>query len=187
MSHPALRHETLVARTDDYRIAAWTALAITIHVLESAVPMLVPGLKPGLANVIVVAVLVCYGWRSAAWVSLLRVLVGSLLIGTFLTPTFLLSLSGALASLAALYLAWRLGGWFPRWAPGPLGYSVLAAMAHMAGQFFVAYALLIPHPALLKLLPVLMTLALAFGIMSGLIAAAMVRSIHGRERTDQNT
>lgn len=187
MAHPVLRHETLTARTEDFRIAAWTALAISIHVLESAVPMLLPGMKPGLANVIVVAVLVCYGWRAAAWVSLLRVLVGSLLIGTFLTPTFLLSLSGALASIAALYLAWRLGRWVPGWAPGPLGYSVLAAMAHMAGQFFVAYALLIPHPALLKLLPVLMTLALAFGIMSGLIAAAMVRSIHGREHPDQIT
>ncbi len=37
---------------EDHRIAWLTALAITIHIMESALPAPVPGLKPGLANVI---------------------------------------------------------------------------------------------------------------------------------------
>lgn len=172
MTGPETR--SIHADRSDLRIAWWTALAITIHILESAVPMPIAGVKPGLANVIVVAVLVCYGWRSAAWVALLRVLVGSLLIGTFLTPTFLLSLSGALASVSVLLVAHAAGRVAPAWAVGPLGYSVLAALAHMGGQFFVAYLVLIPHPALFKLLPVLMTMALVFGIISGMIADAMI-------------
>lgn len=172
MTTPQTR--TLHADRSDLRIAWWTALAITIHILESAVPMPVAGVKPGLANVIVIAVLALHGWRAAAWVALLRVLVGSLLVGTFLTPTFLLSLSGALASVAALGLAHTAGRLAPAWAAGPLGYSVLAALAHMGGQFLVAYLLLIPHPALFKLLPALMTMALAFGIISGMIAVAMI-------------
>ncbi|OGT22410.1 MAG: heptaprenyl diphosphate synthase [Gammaproteobacteria bacterium RBG_16_57_12] len=165
---------------EDYRIAWLTALAITIHILESALPSPLPGFKPGLANVIVIVVLVSYGWRAAAWVSLLRVLVGSLLAGTFLSPTFLLSLSGALASVLILALASALSRWLPRWGAGPLGYSVLAAMAHMAGQFAVAYAVFIPHAALLNLLPILMCAALIFGMLSGMIAAAMISRITTR-------
>ena len=90
------------------RIAWLTALAITIHVIEGSFPSLLPGLKPGLANVITIAVLIRFGWVSAAWVSLLRVLMGSLILGTFLSPTFILSLTGALCSVAILAPASRL-------------------------------------------------------------------------------
>ena len=52
---------------EDHRIAWLTALAITIHIMESALPAPVPGLKPGLANVITIIVLLQFGWSSAAW------------------------------------------------------------------------------------------------------------------------
>jgi heptaprenyl diphosphate synthase len=73
---------------EDHRVAWLAAPAITIHIMESAIPSPLPGLKPGLANVITIAVLIQFGWRSAAWVSILRVICGSLLLGTFLSPTF---------------------------------------------------------------------------------------------------
>jgi len=157
---------------DDHLIAWLAALAITIHILESGLPAPLPGLKPGLANIITIVVLIQFGWRTAAWVSLLRVLCGSLLLGTFLTPTFLLSLGGALVSIALLWLACRL----PGRGFGPVGYSVLAALAHMAGQFVLAWLVFIPHPALWRLFPVLMTAALLFGLVGGIIAAAMLDS-----------
>lgn len=165
---------TLNTTREDHLIAWLTALAITIHIAESALPSPLPGIKPGLANVITIAVLVRYGWRMAAWVALLRVLVGSLLLGTFLSPTFGLSLTGALASVTILALAKGIMGLLPGQGLGPLGYSVLAAMAHMAGQFWVAYLLFIPHPGLFHLLPVLMTAAVIFGVVSGIIAHAML-------------
>lgn len=168
---------SLQAGREDYRIAGLAALAVTIHMLEAALPSPVPGIKPGLANVIVVAALVSYGWRTAAWVSMLRVLVGSLLIGTFLSPTFMLSLAGAVSSITALGLACLLGRALPALAPGPLGYSVCAALAHMAGQFLLAWLVFIPHSGLLKLLPLLLTAALIFGVVSGVIAAAMINRL----------
>jgi heptaprenyl diphosphate synthase len=155
---------------EDHRIAWLTALAITIHIMESALPAPVPGLKPGLANVITIIVLLQFGWSSAAWVSLLRVLCGSLLLGTFLTPTFVLSLGGALCSIGILWLAIRL----PGQGFGPVGFSLLAALAHMCGQFVLAWMLFIPHAALWRLFPVLLTAALLFGIVSGIIAGAVV-------------
>lgn len=157
---------------EDHLVAWLTALAITIHLAESALPSPVPGVKPGLANIVTIAVLVQFGWRIAAWVSLLRVLVGSLLLGTFLSPTFFLSFGGAVASVAVLGLASLVPGQFF----GPLGYSVLSAMAHMAAQFWIAYTFFIPHAALLRLLPVLMTAAVIFGVIGGTIAVAMLKS-----------
>ncbi|MEK8017277.1 MAG: Gx transporter family protein [Candidatus Parabeggiatoa sp.] len=158
---------------DDHRIAWFTALAITIHIAESALPSLLPGVKPGLANVITIAVLMLFGWRMAAYVSLLRVLAASLLIGTFLSPTFILSLSGALASTATLALLSQL----PGQGCGPLGYSIAAAMTHTLAQFWVAYWLFIQHDGLFYLLPILMTAALLFGIVNGLIVFAMLNTL----------
>jgi heptaprenyl diphosphate synthase len=154
---------------EDYRIAWLTALAISIHILESAIPSPLPGIKPGLANVITIAVLMQFGWRIAAWVSLLRVLCGSLILGTFLSPTFILSLGGAICSISILWLACRT----PGEGFGPIGYSVLAALAHMTGQFLLASLLFIPHTAIWYLFPVLLTAALLFGILGGIIARTM--------------
>ncbi len=163
----------LTPTPEDHRIAWLAALAIVIHIAESALPSPLPGIKPGLANVITVAVLIRYGWTTAAWVALLRVLVGSLLLGTFLSPTFVLSAGGALCSIVVLGLASRL----PGRGLGPIGYCALAAQAHMAGQFALAYALFIPHAAMLHLLPILMSAALLFGVLSGIITGTMLKAL----------
>jgi len=41
----------------------------------------------------------------------------------------------------------------------------------------VAWQLFIPHPAILKLAPFLLTAALVFGIVSGVIAAAVLNKL----------
>ena len=164
---------------DDRLIAGFAALAIAIHILEAAFPSPLPGVKPGLANVVTVVVLLRYGWYMAAWVAALRVLAGSLLVGTFLSPTFIMSASGALAALLALWLAQALAG---RWL-GALGYSVCAALAHMATQLLVAWQLFIPHPALLNLAPFLLTAALVFGMVSGVIAATVLAKLDSGPET----
>jgi len=161
----------------DHRIAWLTALAITIHIAESALPSPLPGIKPGLANVVTIVALIQYGWATAAWVALLRVLIGSLLIGTFLSPTFLLSLAGALASIAVL----RIATWLPGRGFGPVGYSLLAALAHMAAQFFTAYWVFIPHDGLFHLLPVLMTAAVIFGVTSGMVTQLALQRLRAPE------
>lgn len=163
----------LTPTREDYRIAWLTALAVAVHLIEATLPSPLPGLKPGLANVITIVVLMRFGWSTAAWVSLLRVLVSGLLLGTFLSPTFALSLGGALCSVAVLWLATR----STRVHFSAVGYSVLAALAHMLGQFALAFALFIPHPGLLHLLPVLLTVALLFGVVSGILARTMLNGL----------
>lgn len=162
----------IATTAEDHRIAVLAALAIAIHVLETALPSPIPGIKPGLANIITVLVLLQFGWRTAAWVTALRILAGSLVIGSFLSPTFLLSAAGAGLSLAMLGLAWRL-----QLGLTAIGLSIIAALSHMLGQFLLAWWLFIPHPALLKLLPVLLTFAMIFGVVSGTIAAMIHRRL----------
>jgi len=156
----------------DWLIARLAALATLIQVIEAAFPSPIPGVKPGLANVITLIVFFQYGFLTAMWVSLLRILVGSLLIGTFLSPAFALSLIGGLSSLLVLGVFSIIG----RWQAGPVGIAVLSSMAHMLGQFGLAYTLLIPHKALFNLLPVLLAAGLLFGLVSGIIAARVLNN-----------
>ncbi|MCB1956805.1 MAG: Gx transporter family protein [Rhodocyclaceae bacterium] len=160
----------LPVTADDIRIARLAAAAIALTVAEAAIPMPLPGVKPGLANIITLVVLWRYGWRDAAWVSLLRVLAGSLLLGQFLAPGFFLSLSGSLASLAALGLA----GWLPRRWFGPVSHSLFAAFAHIGGQLLVARLWLVPHDGVFYLTPVFLGAALVFGLCNGLVAAHLL-------------
>ena len=163
----------LTAEVEDLRIAWLAALAVAIHVLESVFPSPLPGVKPGLANVVVVMALLLYGWRAALAVAVLRVVAGSLFIGTFLSPTFFLSLSGAALALVMMGLAWRVAGNHLT----AIGLSVVAALGHITGQFVVAWLLFIPHEAIWRLYPILMSSALIFGLVSGTMAHAIFRKI----------
>jgi len=161
----------IIPSAEDRHLAKMAAFAIGLSVLEAAIPSPLPGIKPGLANIVVLLVLARWGLRAAAWVSLLRVVGGSLLLGSFLTPGFFLSLSGALASLAMLALARALS----ERLFGPVSHSVLAALAHLAGQLALAYLWLIPHPGILYLVPPLATAALAFGVVNGLVVVRVLQ------------
>ena len=152
---------------DDRRIARYAAAAIALTIAEAAIPSPLPGVKPGLANIVVLIVLLRHGWREAVWVSLLRVVAGSLMIGQLFAPGFFLSLAGTCASLAVLAVSARLPrAWF-----GPVSQSIFAAFAHIAGQLLLARLWLVPHNGLFYLVPVFAASALAFGIVNGLVAA----------------
>lgn len=154
----------------DHEVARLAAFAITLHLAEAVMPTPLPGVKPGIANIITLYVLHRYDFATAAWVSLLRVFAVSLLFGNFLTPTFVLSLSGALTSLAGLVLVMRL----PRHWFGPVSHSVFAAFAHIAGQLLVVRLWLIPSAGLAYLVPIFAAFALLFGTLNGLIAAKLL-------------
>lgn len=165
----------LVLTPDDHRIARLTAAAIAIALVESAVPSPLPGVKPGLANIVTLLVLLRYDWATAAWVTLLRVLAVSLLVGQFLAPGFVLSLGGAVASLVALWVFQPLVTRLPRWF-GPVTLSLLAAVAHMLTQLLIVRAWLVPSPGVWVLAPVFLGAALFFGTLNGLVVAWLMGS-----------
>ena len=155
----------------DRRIARYAAAAIALTVAEAALPSPLPGVKPGLANIVVLIVLMRYGWRDAAWVSLLRVVAASLLLGQFLAPGFFLALAGSFASLTALIVAQHLPSrWF-----GAVTLSIISAVAHIGGQLVLARLWLVPHDGVFYLTPIFATAALLFGTINGLIAARLLQ------------
>lgn len=160
----------LPVSADDRRIAWLTALAIGLTLAEAAIPSPIPGVKPGLANIVILLVVLQVGWRAAAWVSALRVLAGGLLLGSLFAPGFWLSASGAFVSLSVLALARHL----PSRYFGPVSLSVLAAFGHIGGQLALAGWWLLPSAALFKLLPVFAAAALVFGAVNGVIVARLL-------------
>lgn len=168
----------LEALRRDLRVAWLAAFAVAVHLLEAALPPVLPGVKPGLANVVTVAALCLWGWRTAATVTLLRILVASILLGTLLSPAFWLSLGGGIAALAVL----GLGETLPGRGLGPVGYSVIAAVAHISGQILVAYGLFVHHSGILALIPLLGPAAAVTGTLNGLAAFLLVREWRDQER-----
>jgi heptaprenyl diphosphate synthase len=155
---------------EDHRVARLAAAAIALALADSAIPLPLPGIKPGLANIVTLIVLARYGWSVAAWVTALRILASGLLLGHFLSPAFFLSLSGAAASLFVLALAVRL----PARVFGPISWSLFAAFAHIVGQLTLARLWLIPHDGLFYLVPFFAAAALIFGTINGLVAARLL-------------
>ena len=161
----------ITTTVEDHHIAKLTALAIGLHLLEAVFPSPLPGVKPGIANIVTLYVLYQYDFATAAWVSLLRVFASSLLLGHFLSPTFVLSLSGAVFSLSALLLAQRL----PKQYFSAISLSIIAAFAHIAGQLIVVRLWLIPHAGVSYLIPIFALAALVFGVINGLITTKLTQ------------
>lgn len=150
---------------EDHRIAKLAAIAIVLHMFEAIIPSPLPGVKPGIANIVTLYVLYQYGFATAAWVSILRVFASSLLLGQFLSPSFVLSLSGAILSLGGLFLAQHL----PKKYFSAISLSIFSAFAHIAGQLIVVRLWLIPHTGIVYLIPIFALAALFFGLVNGLI------------------
>lgn len=161
----------LVPEREDRRIARFAAIAIGLAVIDASIPSPLPGVKPGLANIVTLLVLDRFGFRSAMNVTILRIVASSLLLGGFLSPGFAMSLVGGVCSLFVLWGSYRLPGL------GPIGCSIIAAFAHILGQLALARLWLIPHDGLWLLLPVFLSAALVFGLVNGLIAARILQTV----------
>ncbi|MGL6071323.1 Gx transporter family protein [Craterilacuibacter sp.] len=168
---------TLAVTADDQRIACLAAIAIVLAIIDAGLPSPLPGIKPGLANIVTLLALYHLGWRAALWVSLLRIVGAGLLLGSLLTPGFFLSLAGGIASLAALALAFQL----PRRWFGPVSSSIIAAFGHIGGQLLLARLWLLPSDGILYFVPLFALAALATGMVNGVIAARLLASTNSQD------
>ena len=89
-------------------IAMLTAMAIVLSILESFIPMFIPGVKLGLANVIILIMLYEFKISEALIVDILRILVVAILRSTLLSPTFIMSLSGGVLSFVIMLIFSRI-------------------------------------------------------------------------------
>ena len=155
----------------DHQIAQLSAIAIGLSLIESVLPSPMPGVKPGIANIITLYAMYRFNFRTAIWVSILRVFATSLILGQFLSPTFMLSLAGSLLSLLALYFSIKLPSRFF----SPMGLSVLSSFAHIIGQLLLVRLWLIPHASIYYLIPIYSAAALTFGLINGWITYRLLK------------
>jgi len=149
--------------------AVWLSfvlLAIGLHVFEATLPSLGPWFKLGLANIMTLLALVMLGARAAFMLAIARVVIGSIFIGTLFTPTFFISLAGALTAATVLVILYKM---FPRMSL--ISLSLLAAVAHMSGQFIAVETWFIQQPAIYYLLPPLLLLSCISGWINGVISS----------------
>ena len=118
------------------RYALLVSLAMVLSWLESLIvfPGLLPGMKVGLTNLVVVFALYRMSPRDAASVSLARVALVSLTFGN--AYSFAYSLAGAALSLAVMTGLKRTGRF------SILGVSIAGGVCHNLGQLGVAMAVL---------------------------------------------
>lgn len=138
------------------------AVAVILGYVETLIPISVgiPGVKLGLANLAVLLVLLVYGWKEAAAVSLVRILIIGFWFGNLFS--ILYSVAGAALSLLVMTAA-RRTGWF-----GTVGVSVAGGVAHNLGQ--MAVVLLLFHSiGYLYYLPVLLISGVAAGFLVGIV------------------
>lgn len=148
-------------------LAVLVTFAVVIHTVEAALPlpMPVPGVRLGLANMITLLTILLYGVRSGLVVAVLRTVLGSLIGGTFLGFGFWLGLAGGLLSAAVMALAI---GLVEKGYLSLISVSVLGAAAHNLAQITVA-AVIIGSAALWRgYLPLLLLLAVPTGFFTGL-------------------
>ena len=150
-------------------LAMLTAVAMILSYVESLLPSVgIPGVKMGLANIAVIFALFRFGWKEAAALSLVRVVLVSLLFGSVGAMRY--SLAGAVLSLAVMALLRRIDRF------STVGISVAGGVAHNAGQILMAM-LILQTKQLLGYLPVLAVSGIAGGVLTGLAAALLIRRI----------
>lgn len=165
-----MREIRLAVTQEDRHIAGLAALAVGLTLAEAALPTPLPGIKPGLANIVILLVMLRYGFKTAVWVMGIRLLAGSLLLGSFLSPGFWLAAAGAIASMCVLSLV----RYIPATLFGPVSFSVLMAFAHVCGQLMLAKLWLFAAVDISLLMPVFALAALVFGTANGLIVARLI-------------
>lgn len=150
-------------------LSIMTAFALVLSYLEFLLPPVyaaVPGVKIGLPNVIIIFLLYKFSLREAAFVSLVRIFLVTLLFGNAMT--LLYSVAGAVLSLAVMFVFKKLKFF------SMVGISVLGAVFHNVGQIIVA-ALVLKTAEIGFYMPILTVSGILAGIAVGLISVILLK------------
>ena len=147
------------------------AAAVVIGILESFIPSFgIPGIKLGLANIVILVSLYELGPKEAAVISFLRVYLAALLKGSILSMGFLMSLSGAVLSYLVMLIFYLFIKKF-----SIVGVSVIGAMFHSLGQILIAM-LYLSTTSMIYYFPFIGVSSLITGIIVGFVSLAIIKT-----------
>jgi len=139
-----------------------TTVALLLSYVERmfAIPMIVPGMKLGLANVAVLIALYILDNKTAFSISILRILISALLFTGF--ASFLYSASGALLSFTVMAFCKKTNIF------SMIAVSILGGISHNIGQITIA-CVIVENIGLFYYMPFLIILGIATGFITGIV------------------
>ena len=147
-----------------------TALGLIIGYIEFLIPIPlgIPGVKPGFANIVIVWALYSLGPWEALMINGMRILLSGFLFGNF--SMILYSLAGAAVSFLCMCLA-KKSGLFSM-----TGVSMIGGVMHNMGQLLVAMAVL-ETVSLVYYGPVLLAAGVITGLLIGIVTGEVKKRI----------
>ncbi len=146
-------------------------MAIVLSILENTLlgfTNLLPGIKPGLANIAVLVCLRIYGWRWAVLVALVKICATFFATGAITVLAY--SFVGGVLSFAAMALLIRLNCF------SLAGISCAGGVLSNVGQILVMI-LLTSTVEFIYYLPILIISGALFGLLMGFVANMVVRKL----------
>ena len=165
------KEEAMQSRTKKIATAALlAALALIFSYIEFLIPISVaaPGIKLGIANIVIVVALYKLGVKWALPINVVRVLLSALLFGSVFSALY--SLAGAILSFIVMALLMKTDKF------SIAGVSMAGGVAHNLGQLIVA-CLAMETTNVLYYYPVLLVSGLATGIGIGILATVIVKKL----------
>lgn len=148
----------------------FTALALIFSYVETLIPFHIgiPGVKLGLANLIIVIALYKMSLKEAYLLSVVRVLLSGFIFGNYFSIIY--SLAGGLLSLTIMALLKKKGGF------SIMGISIAGGVCHNIGQLVVAM-LVVETYSVIYYVPVLLTAGMITGLLIGITSAGMLKRL----------
>lgn len=150
-------------------IGVLTAISVVISIIESYfdfIGNIVPGLKLGLANIVVLFALYKYNFKTAIGISLIRVFIVAL-IRTGFGLNFFFSLVGAIFSVVSMMVV-------KKTHLSVIGVSIIGSISHSIGQILVGI-LILDNYNVIYYLPYLLLFSIPTGILIGIIAKRLLK------------
>ena len=149
------------------------ALAMVLSYVELLIPLPVgiPGVKPGLANLVVFLAFYTMTVKEAFLISMVRILLVSITFGN--GSAFLYSMAGGIVSFLVMWFCKKRDFLLPE------GVSIAGGISHNVGQLLMA-ALILENGAVFTYFPVLMAAGCItggiIGIIGGQIRSRIIKS-----------
>lgn len=145
------------------------ALAFTFSYLESLIPFNfgIPGVKLGLANLVVVIALYITKPGEAFAIAIIRIFLAGLTFGNFYSIAY--SLCGGMLSFAVMLLA-------KKTKLSVIGVSILGGICHNIGQITVA-CVIMETIRIVYYFPVLLVAGLVTGLLLGVVSKLVINRI----------
>lgn len=143
--------------------AMFTALALIFSYVEFLIPLPVPvpGIKLGLANLVIIIAIYRMSFKYAFTINCVRIVASGLLFsGVF---GMLYSFAGGILSLVVMYVLYRTGRF------SMVGISMAGGVMHNLGQLLTA-CLIVSSVSLMSYFAVLLFSGLISGILIGIVA-----------------